>query len=163
MHSERDYDPTVHLCFGDVKLDSHESPSLLQVVIKCSKTDPYRQGVSLYIGATNTELCPVAAVIHYMLARGNKEGPLFLWQNGHFLTRERFVQAVREALTVAGLEASDYAGHSFRIGVATTAAQCGLPESTIKMLGRWQSSAYMLYIRTPKETLSNVAKVLASK
>ena len=163
MPSERDHNPGVHLCFGDVRLDSHKSPSMLEVVIKCSKTDPFRLGVSLYIGATSTELCPVAAVIDYMLARGNKEGPLFSWQNGHFLTRQRFVKAVREVLTGAGLQALDYAGHSFRIGAATTAAQCGLPESTIKMLGRWQSSAYMLYIRTPKETLSNVAKVLASR
>ena len=52
-----------------------------------------------------------------MLARGNKEGPLFLWQNVHFLIREGFVQPVREALTVSGLEALDYAGHSFCIGL----------------------------------------------
>ena len=85
MPSERDYDAGVHLCFGDVRLDSHKSPLMLEVVIKCSKTDPFRLGVSLYIGTTSTELCPVAAVIDYMLARGNKKGPLFLWQNGHFL------------------------------------------------------------------------------
>ena len=96
-------------------------------MIKCSKTDPFRLGVTLYIGATNTELCPEAAVIDYMLARGSKEGPLFLWQNGCFLTRERFVQDVREALMAAGLVAANYAGHSFHIGAATTAAQCGLP------------------------------------
>ena len=137
MPSEKEYDPIVYLCFGDVRLDSHQSPSMLQVVIKCSKTDPFRLGVTLYIGAMNTELCPVAAVIDYMLARGSKDGPLFLWQNGCFLTRERFVQVVREAITAAGLEAANYAGHSFRIGAATTAAQCGLPDSTIKMLGRW--------------------------
>ena len=39
MPSEKEYDPTVHLCFGDVKLDNYQSPSLLQVVMKCSKTD----------------------------------------------------------------------------------------------------------------------------
>ena len=33
-----------------------------------------------------------------------------------------FMQAVREALMVAELEAVNYAGHSFRIGAATTAA-----------------------------------------
>lgn len=31
------------------------------------------------------------------------------------------------------------AGHSFRIGVATTARACGLNDSTIQMLGRWSS------------------------
>ena len=71
------------------------------------------------------------------------------------------MQAVRESLTTAGLEAENYVGHSFCIEAATMAAQCGLPESTIKILGRWQSSAYILRIKTPRETLSNVAKVLA--
>ena len=51
---------------------------MLQVLIKCSKTDPYRLGLTLYIGATNTKLCPLAAVIEYLLARGSKEGPLYL-------------------------------------------------------------------------------------
>ena len=52
------------------------------------------------------------------------------------------MQVVRETLTAAEFEAVNYAGHSFRIGAATTAAQCGLPESTIKMLGHWYSPAY---------------------
>ena len=54
MPSEGSFDPEVHLCFGDIRVDSHENPSMLQVVIKCSKTDPYRLGVTLYIGITNT-------------------------------------------------------------------------------------------------------------
>ena len=125
--------------------------------------DLFRLGLTLYIGAMKTELCPVAAVTNYMLARRSKEGPLFLRQNGYFFTQECFVQAVREALVAAGLEAENYAGHSFCIGAATTAAQCSLPESTIKILGHWQSSAYMLCIKTPREILSNVGKVLATR
>ena len=66
-----------------------------------------------------------------------------------YLTCENFVQAVREALVAAGIESDNYAGCSFRIGAATTAAQCGIQELTIKMLGHWQSAAYMLYIKTP--------------
>ena len=46
-----------------------------------------------------------------------------------------FVQELRVALSAGGIDASAYAGHSFRIGAATTAAACGLPESLIKMLG----------------------------
>ena len=33
-------------------------------------------------------------------------------------------------------------GHSFRIGGATYAAECVLPFSSIKLLGRWSSTAY---------------------
>ena len=67
---------------------------------------------------------------------------------------------VREALTVAGVEAKNYAGHSFRIGAATTAAQKGLQDSLIKTLGRWESAAYTSYIRTAPGTLRGVAKAL---
>jgi len=144
MPFEGSIDPEVHLCFGDIRVDSHENPSMLQVVIKCSKMDLYRLKMTLYIGITNSELCPILAVMDYMLARD----PLFMWQDSRYLTCDCFVQVVRKALTTAEIEAKNYAGHSFRIGAATTAAQCGLQESTIKMLGRWPSSAYLLYIKT---------------
>ena len=47
----------------------------------------------------------------------------------------KVVAAVREALRRAGLISTDYAGHSFRIGAATTAAQKGVQDSLIKTLG----------------------------
>ncbi len=61
---------------------------------------------------------------------------LFRFQDGRFLTRERFVASVRRALERAGLNYKAYAGHSFRSGAATTAARCGVNDSTIKLLGR---------------------------
>ena len=41
------------------------------------------------------------------------------------------------------------------------AAQAGLPPHLIKMLGRWSSDAYQLYIRTPRETLAAVSRTIA--
>ena len=73
---------------------------------------------------------------------------------------KRFVSGVREALRKAGINQKQYAGHSFRIGAATTASQRGISESTIKMLGRWESSAYQLYVRTPRENLASISAVL---
>ena len=60
----------------------------------------------------------------------------FMFGRGRFLTRQRFVAAVRDALKVAGIECSKYCGHSFRIGAATTAATRGMEDALIKMLGR---------------------------
>ena len=94
----------------------------------------------------------MASILDYMVRRGQSPGPFFLWVNGNGLTRDRFVTAVRAALDQAGVNSSLYAGHSFRIGAATTAAQRGIPDSLIKTLGRWQSAAYTVYIRTPHET-----------
>ena len=155
-----EYDETVHLSYGDVKVDSTINPSYLEVRIKASKTDPFRKGVTVYLGRTDGDLCPVAAVLAYMVQRGPEKGPFFWFSRSRFLTRERLVSAMRTALQQTGIDARRYAGHSFRIGAATTAAQCGLPDSLIKTLGRWESAAYTVYIRTPKEKLCSVADSL---
>ena len=62
-----------------------------------------------------------------------------------------------------GLEASKFAGHSFRIGAATTAAARGVEDSLIKTLGRWESSAYLLYVRIPRERLAGLSTVLSKQ
>jgi len=159
--SERTFDSLSNLCFSDVRVDNRSSPSWLQVSIKASKTDPFRQGVTLHIGVAGGPLCPVAAILSYMVARGCAPGPLFTWGDNRYLTRDGFVAGVRSALQEAGYVAKDYAGHSFRIGAATTASRCGIQDSLIKTLGRWESSAYTRYIRTPPDVLRGVAKVLS--
>ena len=98
-----------------------------------------------------------------MVARGDRPGPLFMGEDGKYLTREKFVTEVRLALKEAGYPAEKYAGHSFRIGAATAAGRCGIQDSLIKTLGRWESSAYTRYIRTPPETLCEVARKLVAE
>ena len=159
--SESTFNPLSHLCFSDVKVDNQSTPSAIQVTIKASKTDPFCQGVTLHIGVAGGPLCPVAAVLSYMVARGNSSGPLFTWEDNRFLTRDQFVRGVRAALSEAGYVAKDYAGHSFRIGAATTAAEHGIQDSLIKTLGRWESSAYTRYVRTSPEVLRSVAKTMS--
>ena len=159
--SDSGFDQSCHLAAGDVLVDSRTSPSYLVVNMKASKTDPFRQGVRIHLGRTYSELCPVTAILTYMVRRGTSDGPFFRFEDGRHLTRDRFVTAVRTALAASGINPPHYAGHSFRIGAATTAANCGLQDSLIKTLGRWESSAYTLYIRTPKETLCSVSRSLA--
>ena len=67
------------------------------------------------------------------------------------MIKSAIVQKLRSALRGIGLNESDYAGHSFRIGAATTAAERGFEDSLIKTLGRWESEAYQLYIRLPQK------------
>jgi len=161
--SDNEYDKTVHLSYGDVRINSTVNPQYLEVRIKASKTDPFRKGVTVYLGRTDNDLCPVSAILAYMVQRGKEEGPFFWFTNERFLTRERLVTAMRAALEQAGFDSRKYAGHSFRIGAATTAARSGLPDSLIKTLGRWESAAYTIYIRTPKETLYSVASRLVQQ
>ena len=81
---------------------------------------------------------------------------------GRAITKPWFVTQIREILQKAGLPQQDYAGHSFRIGAATSAALAGVEDSTIQTLGRWHSTAFLQYIRMPKEQLAALSGVLAS-
>ncbi len=47
--------------------------------------------------------------------------------------------------------------------VATVAAQQGIQDSLIRTMGRWESTAYLRYIRTPKEVLCGVAATLTGR
>ena len=159
--SDSGFDPASHLAMGDVRVDSRSSPNYLVIRIKASKTDPFRQGIDIYLGRTDNDLCPVTAILPYMVCRGALAGPFFTFEDGRFLTCNRFVTTVQTALTASGMESNRYAAHSFRIGAATTATRQGLQDSLIKTLGRWESTAYTLYIRTPRETLCAVARSLS--
>ena len=117
----------------------------------------------MVLGATGIDLCPVTAITPYLARRGAGNGPLFIFENGSFLTRDNFVTEVRRVLDGAGIEASHYSGHSFRIGAATTAALAGVQDHMIKTLGRWQSSAYLAYIRLPPASLASISRHLATQ
>ena len=159
--SDSGYDPSVHLAVEDVAIDNASNPTSLEIHIKQSKTDPFRRGVQLYVGRTGTDLCPVAAVLSYLVVRGTGPGPLFKFEDGRHLTRSRFVEVVREGLQKAGLDSKDYCSHSFRIGAATTAASKGIEDSIIKTLGRWESVAYLRYVQIPRDRLAGYSNLLA--
>ena len=96
-----------------------------------------------------------------LVARGALPGPLFQLQDRTPLTKDYFIQKFRAALTNIGLEASQYAGHSFRFGAATTAAEKDIEDSLIKAMGRWKSQAYLTYIKTAQDTLAKVSSSLS--
>ena len=109
--SESEFDEARHITFRDISVDCLDKPTTLRLRLKASKTDPFRVGVDVFVWKTGGPLCPVMAVLDYVVVRGARQGPLF-----HFrpLTRARFVERVRGALTRAGIDSTPYSGHSFR-------------------------------------------------
>ncbi len=141
--SEATYDPAGHLSWGDVPLNDIRNPVLLRVHLKKSKCDQVGKGVDVYVGRIPGDiLCPVAADLAFLAAR--------------------FVKGVPQALAVLGLPCNQFAGHSFRIGAATMAAQAGIEDSMICYLGRWNSTAFLTYIQIPRERLAPVSRQLVS-
>ena len=108
------FDEGAHLAFANVSVDSLLNPSSMRIRIKASKTDPFRQGVDIFVGQMGKVLCPVSAMLAYLEAQDNHPGPLFMFQDGKLLTRRQFVSGIQGALSTVGIDPSPYSGHSFR-------------------------------------------------
>lgn len=106
-------------------------------------------------------LVSLQALLSYLSIRGDGPGPLFLFQDGRPLSRPLLTAWLRRILASAGVP-GNFSSHSFRIGAATVAARNGIPDHQIQALGRWSSTAYLSYIRTPAETLSKLSKQLTA-
>lgn len=155
------FNPRLHLAWGDVAVDDPQDPKIIRLYLKQSKTDQIGQGAHIVLGRTGRDLCPVTAIMGYIAGRGPQPGPFFLTLDGHPLTKPTFVAEIRKILGTLGFAQHQYAGHSFRIGAATSAAVAGVEDSMIQVLGRWQSAAFLRYIRTPQDRLAALSPVLA--
>jgi len=159
LESATAFNPVTSLEWGDVAVDNHGSPQMVQVHIKKSKVS---LGADIVVGTTGLPVCSVMAILDYVQVRGDRPGPFFLDSDGKTIIKSQtFVMGVRDILRGLGLPQDQYSGHSFRIGAATTAATAGVEDSTLQILGCWHSSAFLQYIRTPKEHLAALTAVLA--
>ena len=165
-YSESDFYPTRNLNTQDVAIDNLANPQILKVCLKCSKTDPFREGSDIFLARTHDELCPVTAMLTWLVKRNAKpaaEGPLFVLQSGAPLTCNSFVAHFKEALMAVHIDPTGFSRHSFRIGAATTASRQGLPKSIIKRLGRWKSTPYQRYIKPPTTHLASLASSISAQ
>ena len=157
------FNPERCLAFSDlVFMPEESSPKYMLVRLKVSKTDPFRKGQSIVIGKANSHLCPLTAMLAYLESRPPfpTTGPLFTFQSGSFLTQGRLTNETRLLLSKGGLNSGEFAGHSFPIGAATTAASANLPPWLIKVLGQWSSDCFEWYIKTPPSVLAQVPQTL---
>ena len=115
--SNTSYDKEYHLSPTDISRDDRNNPQLLKVKIKQSKTDPFQRGVDIYLSVTGTTLCPIKAILPYLALRPiHHNGPLFIFEDGCSLTRQRFSSILDNLLSRLGFDTTQYNTHSFRIG-----------------------------------------------
>ena len=146
------YHPTTHLSFSDLAIDNRSAPSLIQITIKESKTDPFRRGTQVFFGKRDTAICPVEAIIKYLTFRGTNPGPLFIWPNLEALTRQFFATSLTSLLKAAGLHVHIATPTVFELGLLPQPCQLAF-RTDVKMLGRW----------TPPSELASFSKILASR
>ena len=152
---KKSYDPTTTLLFSDLNFSSDGTATIL---IKASKTDPFREGVPLRLAPNGSSLCPVNALRHLVISHPSNNGPLFTFQNGRFLSRKDVNSLL--VSTTGGI--ANISSHSLRIGAASTAAAAGCPKWLIQALGRWSSDCFRAYIRIPKTTIKKTSKNMAT-
>lgn len=66
------------------------------ILLRFSKTDQLGEGVTLKIGRSYLDVCPVLAVQKYLNARSRFSGPLFCHYDGKPLTRFQFVSILQK-------------------------------------------------------------------
>lgn len=88
------------------------------------------------LGATKIDICSVTSLLDYLSTHSNTPGPLFVNSDDSPLHRRQFVLSVQLALYQAGVSGDLFNGHSFGIEASTSASHAGIPETTIKILGR---------------------------
>ena len=151
----RQFDPLTTLCWTDVTISS----SCITLLIKASKTDPFRQGTKIHLFRNNSHLCPFQALTYFISSHPTRSGPLFTWHDGRYLTRQGLASVLSK---IKPQHLVSMSSHSFRIGAATTAAAAGFPRWLIQALGRWTSNCYTQYIRIPHTTLQSVSLSLVA-
>ena len=133
------------------------------VFIKQSKTDPFRCGHTITIHASGTSTCPVRALQIYVEAvlQPQDNSPVFTDGRVSPLNRQHLTNTIRRLLQDTNYSKQNYSSYSFRSDAATTAAAVGIPDWLIKVLGRWSSNAYQLYVHSSPKMLQSVPALLA--
>ena len=129
-------------------LDPSQKVVALKVTFHDFKHHNNQRPFSLTVHS-QTAFCPVRILLDYLALRGNRPGALFITLDGAPVTRSAFTDQLALAIQLCGLDPSRYKGHSFRIGAASHAAERGMSDAQIRILGRWKSNAFHRYIRVP--------------
>jgi integrase len=122
--------------------DLAAAPQGLVITLRRSKTDQLNKGRQLGIPYGHAQQCPVKALETWIGRSAIVSGPLFRPINKagtvseKRLTGEAVSIIIKRRLAAAGIDPTDYSGHSLRAGFATTAAIAGAPLWKIRMQTR---------------------------
>ena len=130
-------------------------PEGLKITIKRSKTDQFGEGMTKGLPYFDNDVyCPVTNLKKWLELSKIKDGPIFrrfakgLSVTKNRLTDQTVVLLIKNYLNLAGIDNSNFSGHSLRAGFATVAAESGADERSIMaMTGHKTSQMVRRYIR----------------
>jgi site-specific recombinase XerD len=127
----------------------------LKINLRRSKTDQFGEGSLKGIPYfENSKYCPVISIEKWIKISKINSGALFRrFIKGSKLSENRLTDQsvallIKEYLKLAGIENTDYSGHSLRSGFATSAAEAGVEERSIMaMTGHKSAEMVRRYIK----------------
>ena len=130
-------------------------PEGLKITIRRSKTDQFGEGMVKGLPYFENKIyCPVYNLKKLLELSKIKSGPIFRrFAKGFSLTNNRLTDQsiallIKNYLNLAGIENTNYSGHSLRSGFATVAAESGADERSIMaMTGHKTTQMVRRYIR----------------
>ena len=127
----------------------------LKINLKRSKTDQFGEGsVKGLPYFDNPQYCPVVSIQKWIEISKITSGPIFRrFIKGSKLSENRLTDQtvaliIKKYLKLAGIDSTNYSGHSLRSGFATSAAEAGAEERTIMaMTGHKSTEMVRRYIK----------------
>lgn len=127
----------------------------LKINIKKSKTDQYGEGIIKALPYfDNSRYCPVRSIQNWLKLSKIKDNAIFrkfykgMKLSNNRLSDQSVALLIKYYLEKAGIDSSDYSGHSLRSGFATTAAEAGAEERSImNMTGHKSTEMVRRYIK----------------
>jgi len=127
----------------------------LKITVKRSKTDQYGEGLIKGLPYFENKMyCPATTLKKWLNVSKIKDGALFRrFTKGSKLTKSRLTDQtvaliIKEYLNLAGINSTNYSGHSLRSGFATSAAESGAEERSIMaMTGHKSTEMVRMYIK----------------
>ena len=151
------------ILLSEVAINSRSALTAVHLQLCRAKTDPFGRGVEIFLGVSGTAVCPFTALMRYLAVRPPGMVSYSFGRIAGLSQGQLFSQThLRRGFQSAGLDMSQFSGHSLRIGAATSSAAAGVPDHLIKTLGWWCSEAYPLYIHDPRESLLGVAPLIGT-
>ena len=127
----------------------------VKITVKKSKTDQFGEGFIKALPYFENELyCPVISLKQWLNISKITKGSIFRrFTKGSNLSNNRLTDQtvallIKEYLKLAGMDSSNYSGHSLRSGFATSAAESGVEERGIMaMTGHKSTEMVRRYIK----------------
>ena len=127
----------------------------VKITVKKSKTDQFGEGFIKALPYFENELyCPVISLKRWLNISKITKGSIFRrFTKGSNLSNNRLTDQtvallIKEYLKLAGIDSTNYSGHSLRSGFATSAAESGVEERSIMaMTGHKSTEMVRRYIK----------------